>query len=137
MSSSQHRQPALVRQEVTMMALGVFRKAFVSICLAIAALLPLGCASPSSVSTADLQKRQQAMAKSDLLIVPGQRVGRIRLGMGWGEGIATLGDPHCSYTNPGDPSKIDTQMKSLSLNLVLYFGTSAAPTIKQISVAAQ
>src|ERR1041384_2357686 len=90
MSSSQHRQPALVRQEVTMMALGVFRKAFVSICLAIAALLPLGCASTSSVSTADLQKRQQAMAKSDLLIVPGQRVGPIRLGMGWDEVIATV-----------------------------------------------
>ncbi len=116
-------------------ALGLCRNAFLSAFLASALF---GCASTgtNAVSGANLQKRQQALAKSDLLIVPGQRIGPVRLGMGWDEVIATLGEPDFSYTNTGDITKIDTQMRYWSLNLEVFFDTSATPTVKSIRVVA-
>lgn len=113
-----------------------FRKALMFTCFAIAGFVFFGCASTSSnnASNADLQKRKQALANSDLLIVPGQRIGPVRLGMGWDEVIAALGEPDYSYTNTGDPLKIDTQMRYFSLNLQIFFTTSAAPTVNSIKV---
>jgi hypothetical protein len=116
----------------------LFRNALLSAFFAIAGISFFGCASTSSgnVSGADVQKRQQAVAKSDLVIVPGRRIGPVRLGMGWDEVIATLGEPDFSYTNTGDRSKIGTQMRYWSLNLEVFFDTSATPTVNSIRVVA-
>lgn len=116
-----------------------FCKALMFSTLAITAFLFFGCASTgsNSVSGADVQKRQQALARSDLLIVPGQRVGPIRIGIGWDEVIATLGEPDFSYVNTGDPLKIETQMRYHSLNLEIVFGGSATPMVKLMRVVAR
>ena len=106
--------------------------------LAVTVLILSGCASTSSrnVSAADLQKRQQALARSDLLIVPGNRIGPVRLGMAWDEVIAMLGKPDFSYINTGDPTKISTQLKYFSLNMEISFDTSATPSVTLIRVLA-
>jgi len=101
-----------------------------------AAVTLSGCATQSDVSDADMQMRQEAVAKTDHLIVPGQRVGPVRLGMGMDEVLATLGKPDWSYINPGDYTKIDTEMGYNSLDLLIYFTTGAAPTVSVIEVRA-
>jgi len=77
-----------------------------------------------------------AQVQNDHLIVPGQRVGPIRLGMGMDEVLATLGKPAWSYINPGDYLKIDTEMNYPSLDLEIRFTAGATPTVKSITVTA-
>jgi hypothetical protein len=99
--------------------------------LAAMALVLVGCGSLSgsnNVSAADLQKRQQAMAASDRLIVPGQRIGPIHLGMGMDEVVATLGQPDI-VQNPGRGQ----YWEYFSLNLAMFFSASSAPEVVQVS----
>jgi hypothetical protein len=71
-----------------------------------------------------MQKRQQAIAQSDMLIVPGQRIGPIRLGMGMDEVVAKLGQPDFTETS---------EWRYWSLNLVVGFYTSPAPAVAGLS----
>jgi hypothetical protein len=105
---------------------------------AMAVFVLFGCASTNrpGVSATDNQKRQQAVGKSDLLIVPGQRVGPISLDMAWDEVIAILGKPDFSYVNTGDRTKIGTQLRYWSINLEVFFDSSATPTVTSIRVLA-
>jgi hypothetical protein len=92
--------------------------------LGTAALFLAGC-SESGASAADMQKRQQAIAQSDHHIVPGQRIGPIRLGMGMDEVLAELGQPDKIWTHRSG----DTDWNYWSLNLVVGFDNSSAPTV--------
>ncbi len=92
--------------------------------LGVGALLLAGCAA-SGASAADLQKRQQAMAQSDQLIVPDQRIGPVRLGMDMDEVVAELGQPDFKGVMNGDhPS-----FRYWSLNLTVGFDNSSAPAV--------
>jgi hypothetical protein len=101
------------------------------------ALVLAGCAmiQPAApvVSAGDQLKRQQAMAVSDHLIVPGQRIGPIYLGMGLDQVAATLGQPDYAvnlYGGQGD-------WKYVSLNLSIFFYTaSAAPSVTSLQTVA-
>jgi hypothetical protein len=104
-------------------------------------LMLAGCAFPtgsgssaSTVSAADLQKRQQALASSDNLIVPGQRIGPISLGMGMDQVAATLGQPDESRTDyyPNGGAAYNTQWWYDSIDMVIGFTTSAAPSVKSV-----
>jgi hypothetical protein len=95
-------------------------------------LLPTGCAPFSSgnqVSASDIEKRQQTMSSSDHLIVPGQRVGPIRLGMGMDEVANLLGQPDYSGLVFGGGSAWTYS----SLNLKIFFSNAAAPSVTTIS----
>jgi hypothetical protein len=122
--------------------LGIVAAVILTGSLAAATLTLSGCdgtvstASSTHVSGPDLQKRQQALVNSDHLIVPHTRVGPVRLGMGWDEVLATLGQPDWSYVNPGDTSKISTIMEYRSLNMDIRFDSSATPAVTSIVVRA-
>lgn len=92
-----------------------------------AATLLGGCAA-SNVSAADMQKRQQALAASDLLIVPGERIGPVRLGMGMDEVLSKLGRPDIV---------VDDEAISIwrywSLSLTVSFDDIAAPVVRDIN----
>jgi len=92
-----------------------------------AVVLLAGCAS-SGVSAADMQKRQQAVAASDLLIVPGERIGPVRLGMGMDELVAKLGQPDIVIHQI-----VDDRWDYRSLNLMVGIDHSAAPAVNDIS----
>jgi hypothetical protein len=102
-----------------------------------AVFLLASCASETSVSKSDLQKRQQALVTTDNLIVPGERVGPVRLGMAWDEVQDLLGKPDFSYVNTGDRLKIGTEMDYNSLNMEIYFNQSPTPRVTSIRVVAQ
>jgi len=100
-------------------------------------LMLAGCVVPqgSRVSAFDLQKREQAMASSDRLIVPGQRIGPIYLGMGMDEVVATLGQP--DYVVESPPHTARQLWKYDNLNLGIYcFGSSSAPSVVSIETVA-
>jgi len=115
---------------------------FIFACLFSMALTLAGCASTDSgvsrpsVSNAEMQKRIQAVAKTDHIIVPGQRVGPIRLGMAWDEVIATLGKPDWSYINDGDRTKNDTEMDYNSLDMEIRFDSTPTPAVTSIRILA-
>ena len=88
------------------------------------ALFLAGCAA-SGASAADMQKRQQAMAQSDHLIVPRERIGPVRLGMGMDEVIAELGQPDFNGVMNGD----HPLWRYWSLNLTIGFDNSSAPAV--------
>jgi hypothetical protein len=105
------------------------------------ALLAASCDSFSggnNVSAADLQKRQQAMAASDHLIVPGQRIGPIHLGMGMDEALRTMGQPDRSYMmkNSSGESSGKQSWNYDSLNLSASFSDSSAPVVTEIITSA-
>jgi hypothetical protein len=106
--------------------------------IAAVTLMLAGCDSISGsgggASAADQQKRQQAMASSDHLIVPGERIGPIRLGMGMDEVAATLGQPDVAY-KPFTGHDFVT-WNYLSLNLIVNFSEGAAPTVTSIKTTA-
>lgn len=77
-----------------------------------------------------------AQILGDRLIVPGDRVGSIRLGMAWDDVLGLLGQPTSSYTNTGDYLKVDTYLQYDSLNLRVDFTNSAAPIVRYIHVLA-
>lgn len=70
------------------------------------------------------------------MIVPGQRIGPISLGMGMDTVLATLGKPSWSFINNGDPTKIGTEFDYNSLDMEIYFSSGAAPAVTGISVVA-
>jgi hypothetical protein len=93
-----------------------------------------GCAS--SVSPADMQKRQQALATSDHLIVPGERIGPIRLGMSTQEVLATLGPPDekKDLIKADNGTVLTVEWDYWSLNLPLWFDANTpTPYIEQAS----
>jgi hypothetical protein len=90
-----------------------------------AALLVTGCLE-SKAPSADLQKRQQTLEQSDHLIVPGQRIGPVRLGMGMDELAATLGQPDSIQKRSG-------AWLYWSLDLVVAFDSSAAPAVAGVT----
>jgi hypothetical protein len=99
-------------------------------------LMLAGCVVPqgSRVSPYDLQKRQQAMASSDRLIVPGQRIGPIYLGMGMDQVVATLGQPDYVTVPPHTGLQL---WKYDNLNLGIYcYGNSSAPSVTSIETVA-
>jgi len=102
------------------------------ITLSLAAVLTMmlaGCASGSggSVFVADQQQRRLALATSDHLIVPGRRIGPIRLGMGMDEVVITLGKP--DYDNPGEGG---ASWVYSSLNMTILFSGGAAPSVTSV-----
>jgi hypothetical protein len=111
----------------------------IQLSLAAAMTLTLaGCAFPtgsgSRVSATDLQKRQQALASSDNLIVPGQRIGPISLGMGMDQVAATLGQPDVARTDyyPNGGAAYNTSWWYDSIDMKIYFTTGAAPSVSSV-----
>ncbi|MDE3083876.1 MAG: hypothetical protein KGJ37_01485, partial [Verrucomicrobiota bacterium] len=102
------------------------------------ALVLAGCVSQpgsgSRVSAAEQQKRQQALAASDHLIVPGERIGPVRLGMGMDEVVATLGQPDYAITLPYQGGR--QEWKYDSLNLAIYFRAGSAPWVDTVETVA-
>jgi hypothetical protein len=93
------------------------------------ALAPL---SPASARDA---KWVQVLAGSDHMIVPGQRVGPVRIGMGWDEVLQLMGQPDWSHTKIGNnPMEVDTQLRYG--NMTIYFNTSATPKVYNIGLDA-
>lgn len=100
--------------------------------LAIGLSLMVGCDTLSNgVSADDMQKRQQALANSDRLIVPGQRIGPIRLGMYMNQVADILGQPDHSWNQYGNQV-----WQYNSLNLSIVFNTAAAPSVYSVSTTA-
>jgi hypothetical protein len=100
-------------------------------------LMLAGCVVPqgSRVSAFDLQKREQAMASSDRLIVPGQRIGPIYLGMGMDQVVATLG--RADYVVESPPHTGIQLWKYDNLNLGIYcYARSSAPYVTSIETIA-
>ena len=101
-------------------------------------LMLTGCGSMlgsgRGASASDQQKVQQALAASDHLIVPGERIGPIRLGMGMDEVVAILGQPdNGAKTYYGQD---DVKWHYLSINLVVYFSGGTAPTVESVQTTA-
>src|SRR5258708_651892 len=96
---------------------------------AILAVMLAGCASGSggSVFVADQRQRRLALATSDHLIVPGQRIGPIRLGMGMDEVVITLGKP--DHDNPGEGG---ASWEYSSLNMTILFSGGATPSVTSV-----
>lgn len=88
-----------------------------------------GCASSCAPSAADMQRRQQALAASDHLIVPGERIGPIRIGMGMDEVQALLGRPDSVKTD----HPIYISWRYSSLNLLITFEKSATPSTEAVT----
>lgn len=84
-----------------------------------------------SVSAADQEKRRQAMAASDHLIVPGERIGPIRLGMGMDQVLETLGRPDSTQT-----TRDSYHWHYSNLNMQLDFDLGAAPSVRQVETGA-
>jgi hypothetical protein len=80
-----------------------------------------------SVSAADREKRRQVMAASDHLIVPGERIGPIRLGMGMDQVLETLGRPDSTHT-----TRDSYHWHYSDLNMQLDFDLGAAPSVRQV-----
>jgi hypothetical protein len=95
-------------------------------------LLLLFCVSASAgvkktkLSAADLQKRQAVMASADHQIVPGSRIGPIRLGMGQDQVLEILGQP--DYDIPGNRA-FYPRYQYISLNLCVSFSGGSTPTV--------
>jgi hypothetical protein len=95
-------------------------------------LLLLICVSASAggkkikLSPADLQKRQAVMASADHEIVPGRRIGPIRLGMGQDQVLQILGQP--DYDLPGDRGHYPNY-QYISLNLRVSFSSGSTPSV--------
>lgn len=102
----------------------------------IAVLLLAGCAGGGGGGSVDVwqgargnpQMQQQAMAKTDHLIVPGGRIGPIRLGMSMDEVTDTLGASPLYLNRHGGPGLIGTTLKYPALNLTIDFDKSPTPT---------
>jgi hypothetical protein len=107
--------------------------------LLLVSLLLLACVSTSAgnkkikLSAEDQQKRQAVIASSDHQIVPGSRIGPIRLGMGQDQVLAVMGQP--DYAIPGDQLSSPEYYYN-SLNLIIYFTKDAAPTVNFITAQA-
>jgi hypothetical protein len=84
-----------------------------------------------SVSAADREKRRQAMAASDHLIIPGERIGPIRLGMGMDQVLETLGRPDSTQT-----TRDSYHWHYSDLNMQLDFDLGAAPSVRQVQTGA-
>lgn len=96
-----------------------------------------GCASGGgSVPAVDIQKRQQALSSADRLIIPGERIGPIRLGMGMDEVSAMLGKPDVAYTSEYPNGSKPATWKYWSLNLALIFSSDSAPSVDTIQTIA-
>lgn len=83
------------------------------------------------VSAADREKRRQAMAASDHLIIPGERIGPIRLGMGMDEVLETLGRPDSMQT-----TRDSYHWHYPDLNMQIDFFLGAAPSVRQVATSA-
>jgi hypothetical protein len=81
------------------------------------------------LSPADLQKRQAVMASPDHEIVPGRRIGPIRLGMGQDQVLAILGQP--DYAVPFNRGEYPKYVYE-SLNLLIYFSPDATPSVRAV-----
>jgi hypothetical protein len=78
------------------------------------------------LSAVDQQKRQAVITSADHEIVPGRRIGPIRLGMGQDQVLAVLGQP--DYATPAR-GPLSPEYYYDSLNLIVFFTTDAAPTV--------
>src|SRR5438874_2473547 len=85
--------------------------------------------SGDTVSHADQQKRRQAVASSDHLIVPGKRIGPIRLEMGMDEVMVTLGHPDWrqTATQPWERGVVGDTWYYTDLNLSIFFSVGTTP----------
>ena len=91
-----------------------------------------GCASSGNdVSISDQQKEQTAVASSDHLIVAGQRIGPVRLGMFRDDLLETLGQPNeeqtLNYTSGRE------KWTYTRLNLIVYISSGSAPAVDEIT----
>jgi len=96
--------------------------------------LPSNPCSGQGVSAADRQKRRQAMATSDRLIVPGERIGPIRLGMGMDEVMATLGQPdwRTKLAPWEERAGIGPGWYFTDLNMAIFFSGGTAPEVRTV-----
>ena len=96
-------------------------------------LLVYGSASARAkkikVSAADMQKRQAVVASADHEIVPGSRIGPIRLGMGQDQVLDILGQP--DYAIPADRANYP-RFQYISLNLCVSFSGGSTPSVVEI-----
>jgi hypothetical protein len=83
------------------------------------------------LSAADREKRLKALAASDHLIVPGQRVGPIYLDMAMDEVIAILGRPDSKQT-----TRDSYHWNYQDLNMQIDFSLGAAPSVRQVGTSA-
>src|SRR5437899_716346 len=101
------------------------------------ALLLTGCAG-SHASPEDMQKRQQALANSDRLIVRGERIGPVRLGMSTVEVLATLGEPdrrkNGIVLDNGSIYSVNWEYWSLNLDLTID-GNSPTPSVTMLGTS--
>ncbi len=86
----------------------------------------------------DERRQQQALAESDTRIVPGERIGPIKLGMASSEIVSALGTPdnYNKHIN-GDGSVFDTWMWYKSLGLVITYPAAAVERAKYVSYEAE
>jgi len=86
-----------------------------------------GCATgPYQAPAQEQQQRRQALERSDNLIVPGERIGPIRLGMFMDQVEALLGPRDAGVKNLNG---VVTQWSYFSLNLVVDFDAIAAQRV--------
>lgn len=113
------------------------RNLLISIVLAATFLLS-GCQTPG-LSNDNLLKRQRALAGSDLLIVPDQRIGPIQYGMDMDQVQALLGQPDDTIDSLKDSfGQSDARTYYFdTMNLSLTFNPNdPAPTVTSISTYA-
>lgn len=91
-----------------------------------------GCSTgPYQPSVQAQQQRKSAMEHSDYLVVPGERIGPIHLGMGMDEVEALLGQEHDGGTLA--EAGIGETWNYISLNLEIGFDASSAPSVNFIA----
>jgi hypothetical protein len=100
--------------------------------VALMTLVLTGCVSSGNdVSMSDQQKEQAAVASSDHLIVPGQRIGPVRLGMFRDDVLGTLGHPNEAQAVEYSPGR--QKWEYARLNLIVYISGGAAPAVDEIT----
>src|SRR5262249_37330509 len=93
-----------------------------------------------AVPAADAQRREEVI-KSNRLIVPGERIGPIRLGMGMDEVRAVLGQPDETFSGEPDPEIVGDTWAPMwhykSISLLIWFSGDAAPIATSIATVAR
>ena len=91
-----------------------------------------GCASSGTdISISDQQKEKVAVASADHLIVPGQRIGPVRLGMFRDDVLETLGQPNEMQPVKYSPGR--QKWTYTRLNLIVYISGGAAPSVDEVT----
>lgn len=103
---------------------------FRTLALILAFLSLASCASgPYQASAEALQQRASVISRYGTVIVPGESIGPIRLGMGMDEVQAMLGTPDGTSYNPNG---VVDEWRFISMNLGIGFTDTPTPTVNAI-----